>query len=265
MAAAPAGDSKAPSAPRSARPRVARSLQSMVDWVKGRGGAVSAQVIDTQTGSVWAEASPNAALNPASNMKVLTAAVALDRLGSEFRFSTGLYGSVEAGTIGTLVLRGHGDPSLSTRDLWQLASALASLGVERVGAILVDQSRFDAEFVPPAFAQQPDEWASFRAPVSAVALERNAVTLCVLPSAAGQPARAWFEPGGIVTQQGAVETRPPGSGEGITLMLRSEGDRVQREIAGYASLSQAAMTSMKIIADSLGQWNPQTPQARRVR
>ncbi len=46
-------------------------------------------------------------------------------------------------------------------------------------------------------------------------------------------------------------------------MLRSEGERVQREIAGYASLSQAAMTSMKIIADSLAQWNPQTPHARR--
>jgi hypothetical protein len=37
-------------------------------------------------------------------------------------------------------------------------------------------------------------------------------------------------------------------------MLRTEGERVQREISGYASLSQTAMNSMKIIADSLGQW-----------
>ena len=43
-------------------------------------------------------------------------------------------------------------------------------------------------------------------------------------------------------------------------MLRSEGERVQREISGYASLSQAAMTSMKIIADSLAQWQPNTPK-----
>jgi hypothetical protein len=41
-------------------------------------------------------------------------------------------------------------------------------------------------------------------------------------------------------------------------MLRSEGERVQREISGYASLSQNAMTSMKIIADSLAQWRPDT-------
>ena len=43
-------------------------------------------------------------------------------------------------------------------------------------------------------------------------------------------------------------------------MLRSEGERVQREVAGYATLSQAAMTSMKIIADSVQQWKSQTPQ-----
>ena len=37
-------------------------------------------------------------------------------------------------------------------------------------------------------------------------------------------------------------------------MLRIEGDRVSREIAGYASLSHAAMTAMKVIGDSLTQW-----------
>ena len=37
-------------------------------------------------------------------------------------------------------------------------------------------------------------------------------------------------------------------------MLRSEGERVSREIAGYASLSHASMTAMKVIGDSLKQW-----------
>jgi hypothetical protein len=46
-------------------------------------------------------------------------------------------------------------------------------------------------------------------------------------------------------------------------LLRNEGDRVQREIAGYAALSQAAMTSMKIIAESLAQWRPNTTQVRQ--
>jgi hypothetical protein len=50
---------------------------------------------------------------------------------------------------------------------------------------------------------------------------------------------------------------------GVREMLRSEGERVQREITNYASLSQAAMASMKVITDSLAQWSPQGSQTRQ--
>jgi hypothetical protein len=42
--------------------------------------------------------------------------------------------------------------------------------------------------------------------------------------------------------------------QGVRDMLRREGARVTREISGFASLSHAAITSMKVIADSLEQW-----------
>ena len=42
--------------------------------------------------------------------------------------------------------------------------------------------------------------------------------------------------------------------QGVRDMLRSEGERVSRELAGYASLSHASMTAMKVIGDSLKQW-----------
>ena len=42
--------------------------------------------------------------------------------------------------------------------------------------------------------------------------------------------------------------------QGIRDMLRGEGERVSRELAGYASLSHASMTAMKVIGDSLKQW-----------
>ena len=42
-------------------------------------------------------------------------------------------------------------------------------------------------------------------------------------------------------------------------MLRSDGERVQREITGYASMSDATMTSMQIVSDSLAKWKSQTP------
>jgi len=44
--------------------------------------------------------------------------------------------------------------------------------------------------------------------------------------------------------------------------LRNEGERVQREIASYAQLSQVAMTSVKIIAESMSQWKSQVSDAR---
>jgi hypothetical protein len=37
-------------------------------------------------------------------------------------------------------------------------------------------------------------------------------------------------------------------------LLHSEGQRVQREIAGYAQLSQTAMKSTRAIADNVAQW-----------
>jgi hypothetical protein len=42
--------------------------------------------------------------------------------------------------------------------------------------------------------------------------------------------------------------------ESVRDMMRNEGERVSREIAGYASLSHAAVTAMKVIADSIHQW-----------
>jgi serine-type D-Ala-D-Ala carboxypeptidase/endopeptidase (penicillin-binding protein 4) len=210
-------------------------MQSLLDWVKGRGGTASIRISEADTRTVWAEANPSLPLNPASNMKLLTAALALDQLGAEYRFSTGLYGEVVAGRVDPLVLRGHGDPSLASSDLWQLGRALAHLGVTQVGNILVDQSRFDDQFVPPAFEQQPNEWAGFRAPVSAVALERNAVTLHVLPTRAGQPARAWFDPPGVVTFDGSIETRAPGAGEAIQLAMDPRPEALLAHIAGHAA------------------------------
>lgn len=42
--------------------------------------------------------------------------------------------------------------------------------------------------------------------------------------------------------------------ENVRDMMRNEGERVSREIAGYASLSQAAVTAMKVFADSIHKW-----------
>ena len=47
--------------------------------------------------------------------------------------------------------------------------------------------------------------------------------------------------------------------ESLRDLMHNEGERVQRELAGYAQLSQAAKKSSRIIADNLAQWKRATP------
>ena len=46
-------------------------------------------------------------------------------------------------------------------------------------------------------------------------------------------------------------------------LLHAEGQRVQREISGYALLSQAAMKSTRMIADNVTQWKRTTDGFRQ--
>jgi hypothetical protein len=42
--------------------------------------------------------------------------------------------------------------------------------------------------------------------------------------------------------------------------LRTEGERIQREIVGYATISETAMRSTRVFAESLAQWQSQAKQ-----
>jgi hypothetical protein len=44
--------------------------------------------------------------------------------------------------------------------------------------------------------------------------------------------------------------------QGIRTLLHNEGERVRREITGYAGLSQSAVATMKVIGDTLSQLKP---------
>jgi hypothetical protein len=47
--------------------------------------------------------------------------------------------------------------------------------------------------------------------------------------------------------------------------LLAEGERVQRELTNYAQATQAALASVKIITDSMGQWKNSGSSARSAR
>lgn len=189
--------------------------------------------MDAETGSVLAQHGEHVALNPASNAKLYTAAAALAILKGTHRYATTLSGTVKNGGVSGLVLRGHGDPSLRSHDLWQMVLELKAHGVRRVdGDLLVDQKFFDEQTTPPAFEQQPNEWAAFRAPVSAVALNGNTVTLSIRPATnAGQAAIASFDPPGFVDIDGTVKTGEEGA-DTVVLDLAPAGKRLSAKLSG---------------------------------
>jgi D-alanyl-D-alanine carboxypeptidase/D-alanyl-D-alanine-endopeptidase (penicillin-binding protein 4) len=209
-----------------------RALSELGAWVKRNHGELSAELDDVSSGALLGNVAANTPENPASNEKILTTAAVLRHLGASFHFKTSLCGARAGDTVPALVIRGSGDPSLSTEDLSALAKKLAEAGVAHVGDVLVDQSFFDAHFVPPAFEQQPNEWAAFRAPVSAVSLNRNVTTLNVAPSELGQSAKVWFDPEGFVDVTGSVHTEKLDRAENVKLTLRESGARLEAVVAG---------------------------------
>ncbi|MEO7330881.1 MAG: D-alanyl-D-alanine carboxypeptidase, partial [Minicystis sp.] len=185
---------------------IGEAIAKLDKEVQRWGGAVGVQVIDVGSGARVAGLNEHQAFNPASNGKLPTAAAALRLLGPQHRFLTGLYGTIVVDGVDELVLRGDGDPSLATRDLWAMAAELSALGVRRVRTIVVDQSFFDDRFVPPAFEQQPNEWAGFRAPVAPASLNANTVLIQVRPLASGKDAIVDVDPPGFVELSGSIAT-----------------------------------------------------------
>jgi D-alanyl-D-alanine carboxypeptidase/D-alanyl-D-alanine-endopeptidase (penicillin-binding protein 4) len=79
--------------------------------------AVSFKAVDLTTGKTIASFNEKTALIPASNMKLVTTATALDTLGDGFRFQTPLTyeGEIKDAVLkGNLYLKGSGDPTLGS-------------------------------------------------------------------------------------------------------------------------------------------------------
>lgn len=226
-----------------------RALSQLARWVKRSGGTLAAELSDVASGAVLGSHSPSRPENPASNQKILTTAAVLRTFGADHRFRTWLCGSRTGASLPRLVLRGSGDPSLSSGDLQAMAKSLAKAGIHQVADVLVDQSFFDAAFVPPAFEQQPDEWAAFRAPVSAVSLNRNVTTLNVKPAEAGQPASVWFDPPGLVDVTGSVRTDAKERTQNVKLTLKEAGTRLNALVAGAISPTSPAFHWSRRVED----------------
>lgn len=137
---------------------------------------------------------PDTAFTPASTLKLLTTATALDTFDPNWRPQTlaRLYGKQEGKRFrGRLSIVGRGDPSLSGRffsdpleplRLW--ADTLKSIGIDTiVGSIEVDRLWFPDPAFPETWAPRfRDRW--FGAEITALSFNDNCALLRILPGAA---------------------------------------------------------------------------------
>jgi D-alanyl-D-alanine carboxypeptidase/D-alanyl-D-alanine-endopeptidase (penicillin-binding protein 4) len=83
--------------------------------------AISLKAVDLSTGKVFVSHNENMALIPASNLKIVTTATALDVLGQTFRYETHLFysGSVKDSVLtGNVYVKGVGDPTLGSEFMY---------------------------------------------------------------------------------------------------------------------------------------------------
>ena len=178
------------------REALRRAIDQLLSQQPLAGAHVSVEVVSLEDGQTLFSRGPDDLLNPASNTKLVTSAAALLRLGPEYRFSTDYLADkpMQRGRVGTLYVKGRGDPAVNTERLTGLVADLWHRGVRSVGEIVLDDTHFDREQYGAGWEQESSD-KSWAAGVGALSLNHNAVAIYVSPGdRAGQRARVEVEP-----------------------------------------------------------------------
>ena len=125
----------------------AQEFQGWIKRMEGRGLKVSAGIWELDSGKLLEGYQTALALTPASTTKVVTTYALLRSMKPNTVVETELWGTLAGDTVtGDLVLKGAGDPFLTSERLWLLAQDLKGRGIIRVmGSIRLDQSAFDSQ------------------------------------------------------------------------------------------------------------------------
>lgn len=181
-------------------------------------------------GTMLFDRNAEAALAPASTMKLVVASTALNLLGPQYRFLTELVAEAPPhdGVIdGPLWLVGNGDPLLRSDELQAGVGSLARAGIHRItGDVLVDDSAFTGPERNPQW-KADDLQYGYAAGTSAVSLDQGTAEFDVTPSLPGNPARVSVVPGNAdVRLEGRIQTVLPGEGTLLRIELQPEKHRL---------------------------------------
>jgi serine-type D-Ala-D-Ala carboxypeptidase/endopeptidase (penicillin-binding protein 4) len=181
---------------------LAARLSAHISQPRFAPAAWGVKVVSLDSGKTLFEHNPQKYFNPASNAKLYTAALALDRLGADYRVRTSLYSTARPDANGALrgdlIVYGRGDPTLAAslnggdyfKPLEPLVNQMASAGVRRVeGDLIGDESYFSTPAIGAGW-EWDDLQEYYGAEVSALTLNDNALDLFVKPAdRAGLPCR----------------------------------------------------------------------------
>jgi serine-type D-Ala-D-Ala carboxypeptidase/endopeptidase (penicillin-binding protein 4) len=187
--------------PDAAATRFAARVEALLGAEPASKGEWGLLVVDAATGATLYEQNAGKYFVPASNMKLFTTALALAKLGPDYRFHTTLETrgtiSPEGTLTGELVLVGRGDPNLSNRRfpfelkeefdgppekvLIELADTLLAKGVKEIsGDVIGDDSYFPRERYPSGWEIDDMVW-EYGAAISAIVVDDNTVALTLTP------------------------------------------------------------------------------------
>jgi len=165
-AAAAVQAAEAPLAPRLERALAVPGAASM---------STAGLAVDLRTGTVVFGQNAATPLAPASTEKLAVTYSLLAALGPDFRIDTEVLGDgVLDGTTwrGNLVLKGYGDPTLSSAALGRLAARVRAAGITRVtGSVVGDESFFDSVRTAPGW--KASFYGDESPPLSALSVDRG--------------------------------------------------------------------------------------------
>lgn len=143
------------------------------------------------------EVNADAAMNPASVMKLLTTYAGLEILGPAFTWPTVLYanGKLIDGILhGDLIIKGYGDPKLDLENFWLLLHRLRQTGLREIkGNLILDHLHYDIPRGDPGeFDGQP--YRTYNTLPEAVLINYRTSTIHLIPLPEKNAVRAVVDP-----------------------------------------------------------------------
>jgi serine-type D-Ala-D-Ala carboxypeptidase/endopeptidase (penicillin-binding protein 4) len=168
-------------------------ISEHVSQAKFAGALWGIEIVSADTGQSLFETNAHKLCSPASNSKLYTVALALDRLGGDYRIKTSLYAKAKPNPDGTLagdlIVYGRGDPTINARvhggslykALEPLVAALTNAGVKSItGDLIGDESFFHGPEFGSGWMWDDFEYY-YGAEISALTINDNTLEARVKP------------------------------------------------------------------------------------